>query len=441
MGSAAATDLLVVGAGHAGVALVGHLARSRYEGRITMIDAQFELPYERPPLTKGYLTGAVSAEELLLRRADYWSAGSVDLRLGTEVAAIDPASHVVTFSSGETMEYRHAVWATGCEARHLPGSEATNVLSIRTLDDIRRLAELSTHGQDFVLIGGGYIGLETAATLVKLGKHVTVLEAQDRLLARVAGAKVAEFLQNEHERHGVDVRVGVSIDRIDIEAGRARAVLLADGTSVRADVIVVGIGVTPRIAPLVNAGAKVDNGVVVDASCRTSLPDVFAIGDIAAQTHALLVDAAPAGEGDSGGATGTTLTAGPMGALMRIESVPNATEHAKTLAAALIGMPLPDHAVPWFWSNQYELRLQTVGVLRGYDTEIELPREDRERLVIGYFANGRLIAADCVNAPRDFAAIRTILARGISVAPDDFADGTQSLTEISKRTTSSTAVS
>lgn len=394
-------DVLIVGGGHAGVALVGQLRKSGFQGRIGVLEAQEQLPYERPPLSKGYMTGEVSEGELLLRRPDYWENGAAELVTGALVTQLDPIAHTVETDGGETFGYGVLVWATGAEARKLamPGADAPNVVSVRTFDDAVRLAGLARGAKRAVIIGGGYIGLETASTLVKLGLQVTVLEAADRLLARVAGPVLAGHLQRAHEAHGVRVIVGARIAAIENDQHRATAVVLEDGERLPADVVVVGVGVSPRVELLRTAGAEVSNGVAVDLACRTSLPDVYAIGDIALQENAFFQG----------------------GERFRLESVPNVTEHAKFVTAHLLGQPIPERGVPWFWSNQYDLKLQTAGILTGFDKEVV--REDGDDvLVVGYFRDGVLLAADTIGAPKDFSALRTMLGRSVPISPAEFAD-------------------
>lgn len=394
-------SVLVVGAGHAGVALVGQLRKSGYHSRIGVLEAQAQLPYERPPLSKGYITGEITETELLLRQPDYWNTGGAELFTGVVVTEIDPDEHTVRTSTGETFGYGTLVWATGAAARVLPmpGAQAQNVVSVRTVDDARRLAELTRNAKHAVLIGGGYIGLETASTLAKLGIQVTVLEAADRLLARVAGPALAGHLQKAHEAHGVRVVVGAKVAAIETREGWATDVVLDEGERLRADVVVVGVGVAPRVEVLEVAGAEVSNGVVVDEACRTSLPDVYAIGDIAFQRNSYFLN----------------------GERFRLESVPNVTEHAKFVVADLFGRAVPDRGVPWFWSNQYDFKLQTAGILTGFDEEVIREQSD-EVLVVGYFQDGALLAADTIGAPKDFNAVKTILGRGISISPEEFAD-------------------
>ncbi|WP_415853224.1 NAD(P)/FAD-dependent oxidoreductase [Sinomonas sp. G460-2] len=401
-------DVLIVGGGHAGVALVGQLRKSGHQGRIGVLEAQAQLPYERPPLSKGYMLGEVGGAELLLRQAEYWAGGAAELLTAVTVTQIDPVGHTVTTADGRVIGYGALVWAAGAAARRLelPGADARNVVSVRTLEDAQRLAELTRQAKHAVLIGGGYIGLETASTLSKLGLCVTVLEAADRLLARVAGPVLAGHLQQAHEARGVRVVTRARIAAIETDGDRATAVMLENGERLPADIMVVGVGVAPRVEVLSSAGAEVSNGVVVDEACRSTLPDVYAVGDIASQRNSYFLG----------------------GERLRLESVPNVTEHARFVAADLLGQPIPERGVPWFWSNQYEFKLQTAGILTGFDEEVIREQTDHT-LVVGYFKEGILLAADTIGAPKDFNAVKAILGRGISITPADFANREAPLTE------------
>ena len=240
-----------------------------------------------------------------------------------------------------------------------------------------------------VVIGGGYIGLEAAAVLSQLGKKVVLLEALDRVLARVAGEPLSRFYEAEHRAHGVDLRTGVTVDSILGENGNATGVRLADGTVIPADMVIVGIGITPDVEPLAAAGARVSNGVEVDEYCRTSLPDIYAVGDCAAHHNRFA-----------------------RGALLRLESVQNANDQATTAAKAIVGEPVPYDAVPWFWSDQYDLKLQTVGLSLGYDDAVVRGDPAARSFSIVYLREGRVIALDCVNMPRDYVQGRKLVIEG-----------------------------
>lgn len=342
-------DVLIVGAGHGGAQAAIALRQRKFEGTIALLGDEPELPYERPPLSKEYLAGDKPFERLLIRPAAFWVDRDITLLPGRLVVSVNAAAHQVTTEDGSTIGYRTLIWATGGAPRRLTcaGHDLSGVHGVRTRADVdRMIAELPavTHA---IVIGGGYIGLEAAAVLTKLGKPVTVLEAAPRVLARVAGEPLSHFYEAEHRAHGVDLRTGVTVESIVGENGAASGVRLADGTVLPGNLVIVGIGIIPAVAPLLAAGADGGNGVSVDALCRTSLPDIFAIGDCAAHPN-------PYADG----------------AVIRLESVQNANDQATTVAKLLTGEETPYDAVPWFWSNQYDLKLQTVGLSIGYDAVV-----------------------------------------------------------------------
>lgn len=381
------TDVLIVGAGHAGAACAIQLRQGKFGGSILVVGAEPELPYERPPLSKEYLAGEKPFERLLIRPEAFWSEREVAFRLGTTIASIDSAAHRVAADSGEAIRYRHLVWATGGAPRLLGsgGHHLTGVHTVRTRADVdRMMAELPGVAR-VVVIGGGYIGLEAAAVLTKLGKKVVLLEALDRLLARVAGAPLSSFFEAEHRARGVDVRLGVTVDCILGET-QATGVRLASGEVIEAEMVIVGIGIVPAVEPLLAAGAAGGNGVAVDGHCRTSLPDVFAIGDCALHANRF---------------------AG--GAQIRLESVQNASDQAAVAAKAILGQPVEYDAVPWFWSNQYDIKLQTVGLSIGHDLAVVRGDAATRSFSVVYFKAGRVIALDCVNAVKDYVQGRKLV--------------------------------
>jgi 3-phenylpropionate/trans-cinnamate dioxygenase ferredoxin reductase subunit len=402
------TDVLIVGAGHAGAACAIALRHGKFDGSILVVGAEPELPYERPPLSKEYLAGEKPFERLLIRPESFWAEREVSFQLGATVTSVDPAAHTVTTETGGVIGYRHLVWATGgaprrlgCEGHHLAG-----VHTVRTRADAdRMMAELPDVSR-VVVIGGGYIGLEAAAVLAKFGKAVVVLETLDRVLARVAGEPLSRFLEAEHRAHGVDVRLGDTVDCI-LGEDRVTGVRLADGQVLEAQMVIVGIGIVPAVEPLVAAGAEGGNGVAVDGHCRTSLPDVFAIGDCARHANRYA-----------------------DGAQVRLESVQNANDQAAVAAKAILGQAADYDATPWFWSNQYDIKLQTVGLSIGYDQTVVRGDVASRGFSVVYLKAGRVIALDCVNAVKDYVQGRKLVVDGARVDVARLADPTTPLKDL-----------
>lgn len=402
-------DVVIVGAGHGGAQCAIVLRQSGFTGSIAMIGRESEPPYERPPLSKEYFAREKTFDRLYIRPPAFWEEKGIELILGTEVTAVDPSAKQLTLSDGAAFGYGTLVWAAGGDPRRLPvpGADLSGVHFVRTREDCDQLmGEIDGGVNNVAVVGGGYIGLEAAAVLTKLGCKVTLLEALDRVLARVAGPELSAFYEKEHRDHGVDLRTGVAIDSFTGE-GRIDGVRLGDGTVIPADAVIVGIGIVPSVAPLIAAGAKGANGVDVDDHCRTSLPDVYAIGDCAAFA------ARYAG-----------------GAAMRVESVQNANDQASCVAKAICGDPQSYDAFPWFWSNQYDLRLQTAGLSVGYDqTVLRGKPEDRSFSVV-YLKQGRVIALDCVNMVKDYVQGRKLIEAGASPDPALLADTEVPLKEL-----------
>ena len=382
--------MLIVGAGHAGAQTAIALRQRNFAGSIAIVGDEADPPYERPPLSKEYLAGEKPFERLLIRPAAFWAERDVELCLGKCTISVDPAARRVALPDG-ALGYGKLVWATGGSPRKLTcdGSDLSGVHAIRTRGDVDRLVAELPAAREIVVIGGGYIGLEAAAVLTKLGKKVVIVEAQERVLARVAGEPLSRFYEAEHRAQGVALLLGANVSTLEGEGGKVRGVRLADGTSIPCDLVIVGIGIVPAVEPLVAAGAEGGNGVHVDAFCRTSLPDIFAIGDCAAHESAFA-------EGDR----------------VRIESVQNANDQATTVAKMLTGQPEPYRAVPWFWSNQYDLKLQTVGLSAGHDRAVLRGEPESRSFSIVYLRRGRVVALDCVNATRDYVQGRALVTDG-----------------------------
>lgn len=396
-----AFDVLVVGAGHAGAQVAISLSQRGFMRSIGVVGDEPELPYERPPLSKEYLAGEKPFDRLLIRAPSFWSNRGVSMLLGRHVARVDASARRIVTSDGDEYGYGSLVWAAGGSARRLicEGSDLAGVHTVRDRRDVDRLrAELDRVGR-VVIVGAGYIGLEAAAVLTKHGKSVVLLEALPRVLMRVAGEPLSLFIQAEHRAHGVDLRLEAAVSCLEGRDGRVTGVRLADGELLAAEMVIVGVGISPSVQPLLDAGAQGGNGVLVDAQCRTSLPHVFAVGDCA--LHA-------------------SRFAG--GREVRIESVQNANDQAMVAAATLAGVEAAYDAVPWFWSNQYDLRLQTVGLLTGHDRFVVRGDPASRSFSVVYLRDGRVIAVDAVNAIRDYVQGRRLVVEGIAVDPLILAD-------------------
>jgi 3-phenylpropionate/trans-cinnamate dioxygenase ferredoxin reductase component len=390
--SSASADVVIVGTGHGGAQAAIALRQQGHEGSIMMIGREANPPYERPPLSKEYLAGDKTFERIMIRPEKFWADKGVELRLGSGVASIDWMRHSLTLSDGSEIGYGKLIWSGGADPRRLgiPGANLKGIFYVRDRRDADgMMAALEAGAKRAVVIGGGYIGLEAAAVLRKLDCDVTVVEMQDRLLARVAGKPVSEFYADEHTRQGVDIRLSQGVSEVLGEDGKVTGVLLENGETVPCDMLIVGIGIVPAVAPLIAAGAAGSNGVDVDVFCRTTLDDIFAIGDCAAHANPFA-----------------------NSAVIRLESVQNANDMANTVAKAIMGDKQPYHALPWFWSNQYDLKLQTAGLNIGYDDTILRGDPENRKFTVVYMKEGRPIAFDCVGTMKDYVQGRKLLEKG-----------------------------
>ena len=394
-------DILIVGGGHAGAQCAIALRQFGFTGSLAIVTEEADYPYERPPLSKEYLAGEKDADRLGIRPVTFWQERDVVLLRETRITAVEPAVRVVRDTQGNALAYGTLIWAAGGHPRRLAcaGGDLTGLHAIRTRADVDQLRAELTGASRIVVIGGGYIGLEAAAVLVRQGKQVTVLEAQERVLARVAGEALSRFYEAEHRAHGVTIRLGCAVDCIEGQNGRIRAVRLASGEELGADIAVVGIGLVPAVEPLLAAGAEGHNGVRVDAQCRTTLPDIYAIGDCA-------LHASPYADG----------------AWIRLESIQNANDQASVVAKLLTGRPDEYDRVPWFWSNQYDLRLQTIGLSLGHDASVLRGDPTTRSFSVIYLRQGRVRALDCVNAVKDYVQGRKLVEQGVSLDPSLLAD-------------------
>ncbi len=403
-------DVVIVGAGHGGAQCAIALRQNGFEGTIAVIGREPEYPYERPPLSKEYFAREKTFDRLYIRPPTFWAEKGVEFRLSTEVTDVDPVAKQLTLSDGSTLGYGKLVWAAGGDPRRLscPGADLAGIHAVRTREDCDRLmAEVDDGVRNIAVIGGGYIGLEAAAVLTKLGCKVTLLEALPRVLARVAGEELSAFYEKEHRDHGVDLRTGVTVEALEGDGATVSGVKLGDGEVIPAEAVIVGIGIVPAVGPLIKAGAAGANGVDIDEYCRTSLPDVYAIGDCAAFAC------------DFAG-----------GMVMRVESVQNANDQATCVAKAICGDEKVYHAFPWFWSNQYDLRLQTAGISAGFDSTVIRGRPEDRSFSVVYLKDGKVIALDCVNMVKDYVQGRKLVEGGVQPDLDRLADASVPLKEL-----------
>lgn len=387
-------DVVIVGTGHGGAQAAIALRQQGHEGSILMIGRDDAPPYERPPLSKEYLAGDKGFERIMIRPEKFWAEKGIELKLGAAVTAIDAAAHRLTLSDGSHVTYRKLIWSGGGDPRRLPvpGAVLPQVFYVRDKSDAdAMMAALADGPKRALVIGGGYIGLEAAAVLRKLGCEVTLVEMLPRLLARVAGEELSTFYAEEHRRQGVDVRLNTGVQAVlGEEVGHVTGVRLDTGEDVPCDMVVVGIGIVPAVAPLIAAGAAGSNGVDVDFCCRTTLDDIYAIGDCAAHANPYADNA-----------------------VIRLESVQNAHDMANTVAKAIMGEKEPYNALPWFWSNQYDLKLQTAGLSLGFDQTVVRGDPATRKFTVVYLKAGKPIAFDCVGTMKDYVQARKLLESGV----------------------------
>lgn len=402
-------DVLIVGGGHGGAQTAIQLRQHKFAGSIAIVSDETELPYERPPLSKEFLSGEKSREDLQFRKPEYWAAHDIQFLGGEKIVSIDAAARTVESSSGGTFGYSVLVWAAGGRARRLPfpGSELHGVHSIRTLADVSALRGDLANAQKIVAIGAGCIGLEAAAVLRRLGKAVCVVEAASRVLPRVAGVEISEFIASEHRSQGVEIRLNAQVVRLHENLGRVRGVELADGEMIEADLVIVGIGIVPNVEPVLAAGADGTNGIRVDTYCRTALFNVYAVGDCTRHLN-------PFGRGRS----------------FRLESVQNANDQARVVARNIVGEYGEYDALPWFWSNQYDLHLQSAGVASSGNRSLLRGDPNTRSFSVLYLSGDQLVAISCINATRDYVGGRALILAQASPDPKRLVDPTQSLQDL-----------
>ena len=403
-----ARNIIVVGAGQAGMQAVQSLRMGGYKGDLCLLGDEAALPYQRPPLSKAYMKGELDKERLFFKEVSWFHDNDVDLRVSISVTSIDRSAQTVEIEGAEHLPYDALILATGSRPRALPteGANLHGVHDLRTLADVDKIRPDMKPGHSMAIIGAGYIGLEAAAVARQMGLNVTVIEMAPRVLARVTSPVMSEFYESEHTAQGVKILTNARLDKLTGKDGRVTAAHLADGSKIDADIVLVGIGILPNQELAEQAGIACDNGIIVDRDCRTSDPLVFAIGDCASRP---LVHY---------GRTG------------RLESVHNALEQGKLAAAAILGKPRPPEDCPWFWSDQYDLKLQIAGLSQDYDELVLRGNPADRKFAVFYLLNGTLIAVDAVNSAPEFLASKKLIMNGVKVSPKALSDTSISMKEI-----------
>lgn len=393
------TRVVIVGAGHAAGQVVASLRQHKFDGDIVLVGDEPYLPYQRPPLSKKYLSGDLPAERLYVKPASFYDDAAITTSLDTTVTGIDRDSKFVQTEQVEEIAYDKLVIATGSRVRQLTvqGADLPGVHYLRSIEDVDGIRADMGHGKKIVIIGAGYIGLEVAAVAQTAGLSVTVIEMADRVMSRVVSPEISDFYQIEHTDQGVRFRLATGVSSLNGRK-RVKSVTTSDDEEIPADLVVIGVGIQPNTELATAAGLDVDNGIVVDDHCRTSDPDIYAVGDCTSHPNSI------------------------YGRRLRLESVHNAVEQAKTAAANICGEDASYAQVPWFWSDQYDLKLQIAGLSEGYDDVVIRGNPAERSFSCLYLKEGRLIAVDAINAPRDFVQSKALIADRVVVAKEKLAD-------------------
>lgn len=392
-------SIVIIGASHASVDAIAALRKGGWEGNITLIGDEAELPYQRPPLSKAYFNGALESIKLPIRPDTFYDNNKVDVRLGVRAEAIDRNSKRISLGDGSEVPYTFLIFATGTRARYLnvEGADRPEINYLRTKADVDRIKSLAVEGSKLLIVGAGYIGLELASSAVKQGVDVTVLEAMDRVLARVTSPQVSEFYQHVHAQEGVKVRLNTQLEKFTDVDGQFSAIV-NDGEQLLFDSAVIGIGVIPNSELAEQAGLSCDNGIVVNEFTQTDDPSIFAIGDCSNHPNQF------------------------YNKRVRLESVPNAVEQAKTAASVICGSPKAHDALPWFWSDQYDIKLQTAGLFNDYDQVVVRGESAARKFAVFYLKDAYLIAVDAINSPVEFMISKKLILNRVQPNLEQLAD-------------------
>lgn len=395
-------NCLIIGASHAAAALAPELRKQGWQGTIQVVGDESYLPYHRPPLSKDFLSNAMEIDRLTIRPPSIYEKHNIELKLGERVTSINRRAKTVTLNSGGELAYTKLALCVGSRARELalPGIKLAGIHYLRSIDDVLAIKEQVKSGRKVVIVGGGYIGLETAAVLTKLGLDVTVLEMLPRLLARVTAPELSSFYSRVHMEQGVSIHCDMTVESFAGDASNTvQKIICQNGISFEADLVIIGAGIVPNVELAAEAGLSIDNGIVVDEFAQTSDPNIVAAGDCTNHPNKLL------------------------DRQLRLESVPNATEQAKSAASSICGKQREYNQIPWFWSDQYNYKLQIAGLNIGYDqVVVRGDVETADSFSIFYLQKDKLLAADCVNRPKEFMLTRRLLTQGLSVDAVKLAD-------------------
>lgn len=399
--------VVIAGAGHAAGQVVATLKQKKFAGRIVLIGDEPYPPYQRPPLSKKFLAGEMPAERLYFKPESFYDDPQIELRLNTRIESIDRDAHQLTTAANEHIDYDKLVLALGSRVRTIPvpGRDLDGIHYLRSIADAEGIRAAVSAGESIVIVGAGYIGLEVAAVCRQLGLDVAVIEMEDRVMSRVVSPQVSEFYQQQHESHGVDLKLSTGLAAFEGD-GHVTAVTTSDGQSIAADLVVVGVGIVPNTELATAAGLPVDNGIVVDDQCRTEDPDIYAVGDCTSHPNEI------------------------YGTRLRLESVHNALEQAKTAASNICGDELHYSQVPWFWSDQYDIKLQIAGLSQGYDDTVLRGDPATSSFACFYLRGGKLIAVDAINAPREFMQSKMLIANHAEIDPSRLADESVALKDL-----------
>ena len=407
MGQADQDTFIIVGAGHGAGQAVSSLRAGGFEGRLIVIGEEPYIPYQRPPLSKKFLAGEMEVDRLYFKPEKFYQDRNVEFMLNSRVTQIDRSAKTVTTDTGDTLAYTKLLLMTGTRVRKLqaPGADLPGICYLRTIDDVNHMREAFQPGAKLVVIGGGYIGMEVAAVAKKMGLDVTVVEAMERIMSRGIGEEVSNFFQDMHREEGVTILTGKGVERFE-GSTHVTHVVCSDGSKVEADIVVVGIGVLPNQELAEDAGLTCDNGIVVDEYCQTSDPDIFSGGDCTLHPNPLL------------------------GRTLRLESVHNAVEQGKTAAAAMLGERKAYAQVPWFWSDQYDVKLQIAGMPDGYDSHVVRGDPSKRKFAVFYLKDNKIICVFAISAMAEYMQGRKLIEKAVSVSPDRLADTSINMKEI-----------